>query len=83
MSSTDDRKKKRGKAGASLKDAMGLYGYMSRYKRIFIPSLIALYTTAALSLAFPYFLSKLIGRSMSASASDLSGTATQAEITLR
>lgn len=67
MSSTDkksEKKEKRGKASQSLKDAMGLYGYMDRYKHIFIPSLLALYTTAALSLAFPYFLSKLIGRSM-------------------
>ncbi len=62
--SVEERKKQKGKAGKSLKDAMGLYGYMDRYKRIFIPSLLALYTTAALSLAFPYFLSKLIGRSM-------------------
>lgn len=57
---------------------MGLYGYMDRYKHIFIPSLLALYTTAGLSLAFPYFLSKLIGRSMSPG-DGVSG-ATEAEI---
>lgn len=81
MSSTDKRsekKAKRGKASQSLKDAMGLYGYMDRYKHIFIPSLLALYTTAGLSLAFPYFLSKLIGRSMSPG-DGVSG-ATEAEI---
>jgi len=74
-----ERKGKKGKAGKSLKDAMGLYGYMDCYKHIFIPSLFALYTTAALSLAFPYFLSKLIGRSMmEGSGSDAS--ASKAEI---
>jgi len=77
--SSDDRKKEKGKAGKSLKDAMGLYGYMDKYKRIFVPSLFALYTTAALSLAFPYFLSKLIGRSMSAGAGG-EATATKADI---
>jgi len=82
MSSTDKRsekKAKRGKSGQSLKDAMGLYGYMDRYKHIFIPSLFALYTTAALSLAFPYFLSQLIGRSMSPGG-DGAARATEAEI---
>ena len=77
--SSDDQKKEKGKAGKSLKDAMGLYGYMDKYKHIFIPSLIALYTTAALSLAFPYFLSKLIGRSMSAGAGG-EASATKADI---
>lgn len=78
--SDEDRKKQKGKAGKSLKDAMGLYGYMDRYKHIFIPSLFALYTTAALSLAFPYFLSKLIGKSMMAGAGSADATATKAEI---
>jgi len=49
--SSDDRKKEKGKAGKSLKDAMG----------------------------FPYFLSKLIGRSMSAGAGG-EATATKADI---
>ena len=62
--SAKTKDKKRDKAGKSLKDAMGLYGYMDNYKHIFIPSLIALYITATLSLAFPYFLSKLVGGSM-------------------
>ena len=55
------RKREKGKSGNSLRDALGLYGYMGRYKRIFLPSLIALFLTAGLSLAFPYFLAKLIG----------------------
>ena len=65
-------KAKRGKAGESLKDAMGLYGYMKKYRSVFVPSLIALYITAGLSLAFPYFLSKLIGGSMMADATEAS-----------
>ncbi len=76
--SVDDRKKQKGKAGKSLKDAMGLYGYMDRYKHIFIPSLFALYTTAALSLAFPYFLSKLIGKSMMAGGGSSDAAASKA-----
>ena len=75
----EEPKKQKGKAGKSLKDAMGLYGYMNRYKHIFIPSLFALYTTAALSLAFPYFLSKLIGKSMMAGSGG-EATATKADI---
>lgn len=72
-------KREKGKAGKSLKDAMGLYGYMDRYKHIFIPSLVALYTTAALSLAFPYFLSKLIGRSMAPGVAGAEGMARASE----
>ena len=63
MSKSDN---KRGNIGATLKDALGLYGYIGKYKGIFIPSLIALFLTAALSLAFPYFLSDLIGGPMGA-----------------
>ena len=40
---------------------LSFYGYLDRYRAIFLPSLIALFVTAALSLAFPYFLGKLIG----------------------
>jgi len=80
MSSTEDKKAKRGKAGESLKDAMSLYGYMDKYKHIFYPSLIALYTTAGLSLAFPYFLSKLIGKSMVPGSGVADATATKAQI---
>lgn len=36
-------------------------GYLMREKRIFLPSLTALFLTAILSLAFPYYLKELIG----------------------
>ena len=36
-------------------------GYLMREKRIFLPSLAALFLTAGLSLAFPWFLKELIG----------------------
>jgi ABC-type multidrug transport system fused ATPase/permease subunit len=36
-------------------------GYLMREKRIFLPSLAALFFTAILSLAFPYYLKELIG----------------------
>ncbi|MDP4846876.1 MAG: ABC transporter transmembrane domain-containing protein [Akkermansiaceae bacterium] len=35
--------------------------YLMREKKVFIPSLIALFLTAGLALAFPYFLKELIG----------------------
>ena len=38
-----------------------LWRYLSRHKAIFLPSLVALLATAALSLAFPWFLKDLIG----------------------
>jgi len=45
----------------SIRSMLSLYRYLGRYKTIFIPSLIALFLTAALSLAFPYFLGELVG----------------------
>ena len=44
-----------------LKTLTGLYKYLSPYRKIFLPSLVALFITAGLSLAFPYFLGGLIG----------------------
>jgi ATP-binding cassette, subfamily B, bacterial len=38
-----------------------ILGYLMREKVVFLPSLAALFLTAGLSLAFPYFLGKLIG----------------------
>jgi ATP-binding cassette, subfamily B, bacterial len=38
-----------------------VFGYLMKEKAIFIPSLAALFFTAILSLAFPYFLKELIG----------------------
>lgn len=49
---------KRGKIGGSLK---WLLGYLRPYRAIFIPSLLALFVTAALSLVFPLVLKDLIG----------------------
>lgn len=46
-------------------------GYLLREKRVFIPSLVALFVTAGLSLAFPYFLGKLIGGPSDALANQL------------
>ncbi len=41
--------------------ALSFYSYLDRYRSIFLPSLLALIVTAVLSLAFPYYLSRLIG----------------------
>lgn len=41
--------------------ALSFYGYLDRYRSIFLPSVVALFLTAALSLAFPFYLSELIG----------------------
>jgi ATP-binding cassette subfamily B protein len=38
-----------------------ILSYLLREKRVFIPSLIALFFTAGLALAFPYFLKELVG----------------------
>ena len=43
------------------KKTFGLYSYLGKYRRIFIPSVIALFLTGARSLAFPYYLGSLIG----------------------
>jgi ATP-binding cassette, subfamily B, bacterial len=45
----------------SLSSHRWILGYLMREKAVFIPSLAALFFTAMLSLAFPYFLGKLIG----------------------
>lgn len=51
----------KGREKASLRQAFGFYPYLLAYKKVFYPSLVALFLTAALSLAFPYFLSSLVG----------------------
>jgi len=38
-----------------------ILSYLLKEKKIFIPSLIALFITAGLALAFPYFLKELVG----------------------
>ncbi|MBK1835644.1 ABC transporter ATP-binding protein [Roseibacillus ishigakijimensis] len=40
---------------------LGFYRYLANYKKTFYPALVALFVTAGLSLAFPFFLSQLIG----------------------
>ncbi|MFC7337314.1 ABC transporter ATP-binding protein [Haloferula chungangensis] len=49
---------KKGKVSGSMK---WLFGYLRPYRAIFIPSLLALFVTAALSLVFPLILKDLIG----------------------
>ena len=43
-----------------------ILSYLMQEKAVFIPSLIALFVTAALSLAFPWFLKELIGNPVDA-----------------
>jgi len=63
MSSRSDRKKQRGEKGerGSLKEMGWLFAYLLPYKRYFFPALIALFVTATLALAFPYFMGQLVG----------------------
>lgn len=56
-----NEKPKTKKRGFDWEKTFGLYHYLGRYRGIFIPSLIALFVTAGLSLAFPYYLGSLIG----------------------
>jgi ABC-type multidrug transport system fused ATPase/permease subunit len=48
-------------ASAKSEGFVWLWHYLSRHKIIFLPSLVALFFTAALSLVFPWFLKDLIG----------------------
>ena len=45
----------------SVSSLKWILGYLMREKKIFLPSLAALFLTAILSLGFPYFLKELIG----------------------
>lgn len=45
----------------SVSSYQWMFGYLMREKVLFLPSLAALFFTAMLSLAFPYFLGKLVG----------------------
>ena len=45
----------------SISSHRWILGYLMQEKAIFFPSLAALFFTAILSLAFPYFLKELIG----------------------
>ena len=54
-------KKQDGEKSGSKLAVLGFYGYLANYKKTFYPALVALFITAGLSLAFPFFLSQLIG----------------------
>ncbi len=43
-----------------------ILGYLMQEKAVFLPSLVALFLTAALSLAFPWFLKDLVGNPVDA-----------------
>ena len=45
----------------SISSNRWILGYLMREKAVFLPSLLALFLTAMLSLAFPYFLKELVG----------------------
>lgn len=53
------------------KKTFGLYSYLGKYRKIFIPSVVALFVTGGLSLAFPYFLGSLIGSPQEAMKNEL------------
>ena len=55
--SGDDSESDRG----SLRQTGWLLGYLMPYKRYFFPAMVALFVTATLALAFPYFMGKLVG----------------------
>lgn len=48
-------------ASAKSEGFVWLWHYLSRHKKIFLPSLVALLFTAGLSLVFPWFLKDIIG----------------------
>ncbi|MDA0768542.1 MAG: ABC transporter transmembrane domain-containing protein [Verrucomicrobia bacterium] len=57
----EDGENKEASGSVKRVSAMAFYGYLNRYRAVFLPSLVALFLTAGLSLAFPYYLSSLIG----------------------
>ncbi len=59
------------KAKKSISSYKWIAGYLMKEKRVFLPSLVALFATACLSLAFPYFLGQLIGGPADALSRDL------------
>ena len=50
----------------SISSHQWILGYLMREKKVFLPSLAALFLTAILSLGFPYFLKELIGNPVDA-----------------
>ena len=63
-----------------LKETFGLYSYLGKYRKIFIPSVVALFLTGALSLAFPYFLGSLIGSPQEAMKAGIDSEAVSSKI---
>ncbi|MCW1886230.1 ABC transporter transmembrane domain-containing protein [Luteolibacter flavescens] len=73
---TSEPEKKKG----SGKDGLAwVLGYLRPHRKIFIPSVIALFVTAALSLAFPLFLKDLIGDPADSWKNGLDAAATRAK----
>lgn len=60
--SVDEKRERKPLSGEGLRSAWRFYGYLLRYKWIFFPSLVALFATASLSLAFPFLMGTLIGQ---------------------
>ena len=48
----------------NLKKTLWLFGYLGRYKMMFIPGIIAVLLTSAMSMAFPILMGELIGEAM-------------------
>lgn len=59
------------KAKKSISSYKWIVGYLMKEKAVFIPSLAALFLTATLALAFPYFLGQLIGGTAGALSRDI------------
>ncbi|WP_193211247.1 ABC transporter ATP-binding protein [Luteolibacter marinus] len=55
------RKAESGKKGDIKGSLAWVLSYVRPYRKVFIPSLIALFVTAGLALAFPFFLKDLVG----------------------
>jgi ATP-binding cassette subfamily B protein len=67
------------KKGSGKEGLTWVLGYLRPHRKIFIPSVIALFVTAALSLAFPLFLKDLIGDPADSWKRGLDTAATQAK----
>ncbi|RFC43866.1 MAG: ATP-binding cassette, subfamily B [Verrucomicrobia bacterium] len=48
-----------------LRRNLWIFGYLSRYRRMFVPAMIAVLATSGMSMAFPVLMGQLIGESMS------------------
>ncbi len=50
----------------NLKKTLWVFAYLGRYKTMFIPGIIAVLITSAMSMAFPILMGELIGEAMNA-----------------